>query len=167
MPPDERERQYVQFITHFEGNIVKFCTDASDDSYDAQELMQEIFAALWEALPMLRPTSTRQQQNRWLYRVMQTTLIRHLRHRQHRYLTTTAMANTGDDTSQDLLAELLDDLCAELPSGERTIVNDTLKGYSISEMAKRHNTTTAGIKSRMTRIKKKLRKIYDRKYGKQ
>lgn len=167
MSDDGRDQRYAEFLDRFGGHIVNFCNDYSDSYHEAKDLMQEILAALWIALPQLHADSTARQQNRWLYRVMRSVLLHHLRHwRRNVTLMPATFDNMADDTPDDSAA-LLEELTLALPENERSLVNDTIAGYTTTEIAERHGTTPGAISTRMYRIKRKLKALYDKLYGKQ
>ena len=69
----EKRIRYLAMIRIFQRHITNFSSVHSDSLAEAQDLMQEVFANLWEKIDQLRPDSTQAQQNRWLHRVMVTT----------------------------------------------------------------------------------------------
>ena len=166
----ERERRYADFLDRFGGNIRRYCIDHSDSLHEAEDLTQDVLAAVWMMLPKMRSESTPRQQNRWLYRLMQSVFVRHLRRwrkGRHRLVPTPVLDAQTADRSGDDNAELLDELAALLPKRDRTMVSDTMEGYSTTEIAVRHGMTPGAVSTQMNRIKKKLKTIYDKLYGEQ
>ena len=153
----EKRIRYLAMIRIFQQHITNFSSMHSDSLAEAQDLMQEIFANLWEKIDQLRVESTPAQQNRWLRRVMVTTLVRHLRHNPFYRRVPLAMAAhlpVEDEHSK----ELLDDLLSHLAPLDRRVIEARLQGYSFAEIAEEQHTTPEAVKQRVYRIVKTLKK---------
>ena len=152
----EKRIRYLALIRIFQQHITNFCSVHSDSLAEAQDLMQEVFANLWEKIDQLREGSTPAQQNRWLHRVMVTTLVRHLRH--HPFYRRLPMASAAHlPVEENHNAELLDDLLSHLDPSDRQVIEARLQGYSFAELAERLHTTPEAVKQRVYRIVKSLR----------
>ena len=156
---DKRIR-YLAMLRIFQKHIANFCSVHSDSLAEAEDLMQEIFAALWERIDQLRPDSTVKQQYRWLHRLMVTTVIRHLRHHPF-YRPLPLSAARQLPAEEDSSTELLDDLLASLPPPDRQVIDARLQGYSYAEIAESLHSSPEAVKQRMYRIIKNLKKKYN------
>lgn len=171
--PDETEQRYASFLVHFGRNITRFCIYYSNNSDDAEDLMQEIFAAIWVGLPTLWVDCTPQQANRWLYKLMYSVWFKHLRNsRQPKHMPQALLErleySDPDSDSQAELAALLEELAAYLTEeADRTLVEELRQGYKIAEIAQRHSYTIGATRTRISRLKDKLKTIYDKLYGTQ
>ena len=161
MSDDEKEDRYLQFLDRFGGNIWNFCLSTSDSCADADDLMQEIFAAVWEGLPSVDTNPRRE--NRWLRRVMVSVLSRHLQHRIRRIFMN--LSDLPDLTAADSDTELLDALAEHLPPDDRTLMQSLREGYKVNEIAERMGISVPAVHTRISRLKKKLKTIYDKHYG--
>ncbi|MBQ8704008.1 MAG: sigma-70 family RNA polymerase sigma factor [Bacteroidales bacterium] len=156
-PDIDKRIRYLALLRIFQQHIANFCNAHSDSLAEAEDLMQEVFAYLWEKIDQLRPDSTLQQQNRWLHRVMVTTLVRHLRHHPFRHRVSLAAASRLA-ADEDSSAELLDDILSVLPPADRQLIDARLQGYSYAEIAETVHSTPEAVKQRVYRIMKTLRK---------
>lgn len=160
------ERLYVEFLAEFGGNIKTFCIRHSENRDEADDLMQEIFAALWTAMPGLRADAPGRVKNRWLYRLMLSVLIKHLRHRPD--LITMPDELLPEPRTYDSEPEVtLDELVQWLPDEDCALVAALQYGLTIGELAKKHGLTIGAANTRLTRIRNKLKEIYEEHYGKQ
>lgn len=153
----EKQIRYLALMRIFEQHITNFCSVYSDSLAEAQDLMQEFYANMWEKIDQLRPESTLAQQNRWIHRVLVTTLVRHLRHNPfHRRVPLAAAARMP--AADDHTAELLDDILSVLPPADRRLIDARLQGYSFAEIAENLHSTPEAVKQRVYRIMKTLKK---------
>ena len=162
---DEIREKYADFLEHFGDNIERFCYVYSSSHNDAVDLMQEIFLAVWVGLPKLAPDTTHRQANRWLYKLMTSVLLKQLRHRNELRLMPTELL--PDPPPEEDFSELVEELTADLPESDKALVDDLLYGYKIPEIAERHRLSIGATNTRLSRIKDKLRNIYNEHYGKQ
>lgn len=168
--PDEKEQRYASFLDHFGRNITRFCIYYSNNRDDAEDLMQEIFAAIWVGLPTLGVDCTPQQANRWLYKLMFSVWVKHAFHNRRtkhmpQMLLEKLDCRDRDSENQAELIALLEELAAYLPEEEdRTLVEELCQGYKIAEIAQRHALTIGAIRTRISRLKDKLKTIHDKLY---
>lgn len=161
---DDIEQRYLDFLDRYEGNIRRFCIDVSENPADAREIMQEVFAAVWVGLSGLKGDCHARQANRWLYRVMVSVLVRHLRQRPlYVAMPPAALPDIADDEVDD---DLLAELAAHLNKEDCAIVDELRRGYGASEIAEMHRLSVSAVYTRLHRIKDKLKTIYAKHYGK-
>lgn len=171
--PDETEQRYASFLVHFRGNITRFCIYYSNNRDDAEDLMQEIFAAIWVGLPTLWVDCTPQQANRWLYKLMYSVWFKHLHHsKKHKHMPQALLErleySDTDSDSRAELAALLEELAAYLTEeDDRILVEELRQGYTAAEIAQRHSYTIGATCTRISRLRDKLKTIYDKLYGTQ
>ena len=158
---EKREDRYLDFLARFGGNIWDFCVNASESRDDAADLMQEVFAAVWIGLPKVAPNPRRE--NRWLYRVMLSVLVRHLKHRLHHVVMN--ISHTVDSDTELLDTELLDALAEHLDDHERTLMQRLREGYKVHEIAGMLGISASATHMRVSRLKQKLKTIYEKYYG--
>ena len=152
----ERTTRYLALLQTFKSHIFNYCYSHSDDEADAEDLMQEILAMVWQCLPGLQSDSSPRQQNRWLQHVMRTAFIRHLRQRPP-FVTVPlshAAHRTADSGNE---RELLDDLLGHLTDDERHLVQQRLQGYTNAEIAEQEQLNVNTVKQRFRRIIIKLK----------
>lgn len=170
---DEIEQRYATFLEQFRGNITRFCIYYSNNCNDAEDLMQEIFAAIWVNLPKLQADCTPRQANRWLYKLMFYVWFKHLRNsRQPKHMPQALLEkleySDHDSESRAELAALLEELAAYLTEeDDRILVEELRQGYTAAEIAQRYSYTIGATRTRISRLKDKLKTIYDKLYGTQ
>ncbi|MGX8713268.1 MAG: RNA polymerase sigma factor [bacterium] len=149
-----RRIRYLAMLHTFEGNIVNYCYSHSNGVADAQDLSQEIMALVWEKIDTLKADSTPRQQNRWIYKVMRTAFIRHLRHRlPFRTVPLEEEMVAAEESATSRLEELMEQLDDE----ERWLLETRLQGYSHAEIADMQGLSEAAVKQRYYRIIMKIR----------
>ena len=152
----ERTKRYLALLQTFKGHIFNYCYSHSNDEADAEDLMQEIFTAVWQGIPGLRSDSSPRQQNRWLQHVMRTAFFRHLRQRlPFATVPLTPDNDRADDSNTE--HELLDELLGHLTDDERHLVQQRLQGYSYAEIAEQEQLNENAVKQRFHRIINKLK----------
>lgn len=131
---------------------------------DREDLVQEIAAALWRALPEFRGESS---ERTWLYRIAHNVAItaslkRHAREKREAApdtLPDSVSAKTSAE--QDLLAEeqrrILFAAIRELPAADRQITVLHLEGLSGAEIEAVTGIAQGAVATRLTRIREKLR----------
>ena len=79
---NEKMIRYLAILRVFGKHIARFCFSHSNSASDAQDLSQEILALVWEKLDGLKAgTDSPARVYGWLYKVMFTAFVRHLRQR--------------------------------------------------------------------------------------
>lgn len=166
---DDIEQRYDWFLNRFGRNITRFCIYYSNGREDAADLMQDIFVAIWCGLPGLRPDCSQRQANRWLYKVMYSVLVKHRRHSHETEFVTEERLDDllyrnldGEDND---LGELVDELAAHLQEEDRALVQEIRLGYPEAEIAQRHSISIEALYTRINRLYKKLKTVYDIIYG--
>lgn len=151
----ERQFRYLAMLRIFERHIVNYCYSHSNGVEDAQDLSQDIMVLIWEKLDTLKPNSTPQQQNRWLYKVMRTAFVRHLWHKPRiKTIPLSAADNVANEEDSDGLEELLD--C--LNDDDRRLLEAYFQGYTHVEVAKAFGLSNEAARQRYHRIIKRLKK---------
>lgn len=158
---EQKVKRYERLLLECNGSIVGFCVSHTEDREDADDLAQEIFAAVWDGIDGLRSDNIHQQR-RWLKRVMLTSLARHLRQRfKHTRL-------VDDIDMADIVAdhrEAVDELTERLTPGERALLERHLEGYTYAEIARREGVSETSVARRMASIKQKMIETRKEKYG--
>ncbi len=131
---------------------------------DREDLLQEIAAALWRALPAYRAESS---ERTWLYRIAHNVAItasvkRHTR--ENREAAPDASPDPpsgGASAEQDVLADekrrMLFAAIRELPATDRQITVLHLEGLSAAEIEAVTGIAEGAVATRLTRIREKLR----------
>ena len=152
---DSLVRQYGAALGRLAAGYVESAADRAD-------LLQEIFVALWRALPRFRGDAS---ERTFVFRVAQNRAIT-FRARQTRRTTVPVSEmlvdpRPGPDRRAEALSdrELLRRAILELPDSWRDIVVLHLEGFEIGEIASLQGCSENSVSVRLTRARKRLRDI--------
>jgi len=130
---------------------------------DREDLLQEIAAAIWKALPEFRGESS---ERTWIYRIAHNIAIRYaagVRARNAREpMLEVGLDHPSGDTGAEaalLLDEqrrILVESIRELPLADRQIVTLHLEGLSAAEIEEVTAVSQGAVATRLTRIRQKL-----------
>lgn len=130
---------------------------------DREDLLQEIAAAIWKALPGFRGESS---ERTWIYRIAHNIAIRYAARVRARNAREPMLEGAFDRPSGDAGAEaalLLDERrrmlvesIRELPLADRQIVTLHLEGLSAAEIEEVTEISQGAVATRLTRIRQKL-----------
>ena len=149
----------MALLGDFHRHIEHYCVSHSNSRAEADDLMQEVFIAVWNNIDSLHHNSTPRQTNRWLFKVMRTVFIRHLRQQlRHAEPLPEALAATTEVAEYD--KELLYELIAHLPSDDQKLLQLRFEGYNNIEIAQQIGLKANTLNQRMSRIVKKMKDIY-------
>ncbi len=154
---NEKMIRYLAILRVFGKHIARFCFSHSNSASDAQDLSQEILALVWEKLDGLKAgIDSPARVYGWLYKVMFTAFVRHLRQRPR--IATVPLADAADvaDTPE-VDPEEVDDLLARLGDRDRHLLQMRLDGYSNAEIAKLTQRTENSVAQQFYRIYTKLK----------
>eukprot|EP00913_Durusdinium_trenchii_P028510 g26738.t1 len=162
---------FDELVRLYQGPLVGFFYRNSRDMQLSEDLTQEtllrIFNQAWDYLPGGRFRA-------WMYRIARNLLIDNVRRQSHDALVKAVKAtpNTEDDylgrlageilppgetASYRELAELVDEMLAEIPEEQRmTFVLHHVSGLTLSEVADAMDTTLPTSKSRLRLAREKL-----------
>ena len=160
---DTYEARYMALMQRFGRHVVAYVARHARSAADADELMQETLAVVYQAVGSLDASSSERQQNRWLRQVMRTAYVRHRRHEPR--LATVPLDAVHDREEQPAYdAEMLDDLMARLDADERHLLQRHLEGYTAVELGCQLGLDAGTVRQRLHRIKLKLKTIYNKLY---
>lgn len=163
--PVGRHERYMTLHRTFCRHIENYCIRHSNSREEAEDLMQEVFIAVWENIDGLHPGSSPRQMNRWLQKVMRTVFVRHIRHQHIRADAPLTEAERLADTASGPPGNtLLQELVEHLPPDDRQLLQERFDGYSNIEIAQHHGLKPNTLNKRMSRIVEKLKEIYTQLY---
>jgi RNA polymerase sigma-70 factor, ECF subfamily len=146
--------QFSGLMETFAAPIRRLCAAYAFNAADREDLFQDIFLAVWRALPAFRGDASVRT---WLYRIAHNvafTWQTRDRRRQHR--------ETGweDDIGQvghlDLRRIALNRALASLSPGDKTLTLLWLEGFSAAEIEEVTGVKAATVAVRLSRIRKQL-----------
>jgi len=150
----EHAERFVQLMAEFERPMRRLCAVYADRTVDRDDLFQEIFLAVWRALPAFRGDASPRT---WLYRIAHNVaLTRQARQRRRDAQEGPLSERAGPEGEWDLRRLALKRAIARLPPGDRTLVLLWLEGLSAAEIEDVTGIRAATVAVRLSRIRKAL-----------
>lgn len=133
---------------------------AKGDRAQCENMVQEVWIALWLRFDELKTDVTEWEQRAWVKRITRSVLVDlYRRSEPEPERLTPALINTLPDTSVDY-AESIDNLMVALTDDEEKMMRMRLEGYDAQEIADEFNMERNAVYVRINRIITKLRKRY-------
>ena len=159
-----RQQQFVKEVQQCDALIYSVCRlygCRRDES--TEDLYQEIVCALWESYDSYNGTS---KFSSWLYSVARNTAVAYYRRHQLRQPVLSLTDVERDfadlhDSPDPLVAELYY-LIDQLSADDRNLVGLYIEGYEYEEIAQQMNLSQQAVRTRMSRIKARLKELKDK-----
>jgi RNA polymerase sigma-70 factor (ECF subfamily) len=153
-PESDRKQQFGELMEAYSGPIRRLCAAYATSPADREDLFQDIFLAVWRALPAFRGDSSART---WLYRIAHNTALTWQTRDRRRRLRETAM-NDGIEpsASSDLRRLALNQAIAAMSPADRTLTLLWLEGLSAAEIEDVTGVKAATVAVRLSRIRKQL-----------
>ncbi len=159
-----RQQQFVADVQRCDALIYSVCRlygCRRDES--TEDLYQEIVCALWESYDTFKGESSFSS---WLYSVARNTAVAYYRRHQLRQpeISLTDVERDFEDwhESPDPLVGELYYLIDQLNVEDRTLVGLYIDGYDYEEIAQQMHLSQPAVRTRLSRIKVRLKEIKDR-----
>jgi RNA polymerase sigma-70 factor (ECF subfamily) len=137
--------------------IRRLCTAYADNATDREDLFQDIFLAVWRALPSYRGDASVRT---WLYRIAHNVALTwQARHRRRQSRESPIIEDSGGGTQMDLRRIALNRAIAAMSPGDRTLTLLWLEGLSAVEIEEVTGVKAATVAVRLSRIRKHLQPI--------
>jgi RNA polymerase sigma-70 factor, ECF subfamily len=161
---DEREAQYLRLLHTYDRSVRRLAMAYERDPALQQDLIQEVWLALWLALPSFRRDCT---ERTFVFRIAHNRGVSHIQQARRR------RAETLDDESpipdprtdpesaagQQQRSERLQAAVRRLPLGLRQVVVLTLEGLSNRETGEVLGLSESNVAVRLTRARAALREL--------
>lgn len=161
---EERKAAFLRIFEEYAPALERLAGAYAAAPEDREDLVQEIAAALWRALPGYRAEAS---QRTWLYRIAHNVAITAMvkqRKREHREIAPDPMpdfASSAGNAEQDLIWEekrrMLFAAIRDLPAADREMTVLHLEGLSAAEIEAVTGVAQGAVATRLTRIREKLR----------
>lgn len=157
---------YTQFILPYAGIIIKICRAYTDNEDDFQDYYQEVCLQLWKSRENFKGDS---RWSTWVYRISLNVSLSLLRKDKKVNKNSIELPEVEDVSSRsstpfnDESLKLLYQAIKKLPETDRAIILLYLEEKSYQEIAEIMGLSSNNIGVKITRIKKKLKKLLDGK----
>jgi RNA polymerase sigma factor (sigma-70 family) len=154
--PDYKD-QFTELMQAYANPIRRLCTAYADNPADREDLSQDIFLAVWRALPGFRGDASVRT---WLYRIAHNVaLTRQTRDRRRQSRESPLDEETDACTQMDLRRLALKRAIAGLSPGDRTLTLLWLEGLSAAEIEDVTGVKSATVAVRLSRIRRHLQPV--------
>jgi RNA polymerase sigma factor (sigma-70 family) len=161
----DRKAAFLRLFEQYAPALARLAGAYTITREDREDLVQEIAAALWQALPGYRGEAS---ERTWLYRIAHNVAITatvKLRKREKREFAPqerldlqSASASPEQNVLADEKRRMLLEAIRDLPAADRQITVLHLEGLSGAEIADVADLAEGAVATRLTRIREKLRK---------
>jgi len=149
--------QFTDLMETYAGPIRRLCAAYSDNAADREDLSQEIFVAVWRALPGFRGDASVRT---WLYRIAHNVALTWRTRDWRRQSRESPLdQETAGSTEMDLRRFALKRAIAGMSPGDRTLTLLWLEGLSGAEIGEVTGVKAATVAVRLSRIRKQLQPI--------
>jgi RNA polymerase sigma-70 factor (ECF subfamily) len=156
-PDVDGKTQFSGLMEAYAGPVRRLCAAYASSPADREDLFQDIFLAVWRALPGFRGESSART---WLYRIAHNVaLTRQIRERR-RQARETALDDDVQPTGQmDVRRLALKQALAGMKPADRTLTLLWLEGLSAAEIEEVTGVKSATVAVRLSRIRRQLSPI--------
>ncbi|MBO4600092.1 MAG: RNA polymerase sigma factor [Bacteroidales bacterium] len=159
-----RQQQFVAEVHQCDALIYSICRlYGCRREQSTEDLYQEIVCALWESYDTFHGQSSFSS---WLYAVARNTAVAYYR-RNHLYQPDLSLTDLEcdfpdwHDSPNPLVGELYY-LLDQLKADDRHLIGLYIEGYDYAEIAQKMHLNEPAVRTRMSRIKSKLKEIKDK-----
>jgi len=151
----DRVTRFAALMADYERPMRRLCSAYADRTADRDDLFQEIFLAVWRALPAFRGEAS---ERTWLYRIAHNVALTwQARQRRREARESPLTEQSGVAAEVDVRALELQRAVARMRPGDRTLVLLWLEGLSAAEIEDVTGIKAATVAVRLSRIRKSLR----------
>lgn len=163
---DAREAQYLRMLEQHDPAIRRLAVGYERDPMRRQDLVQDIWMALWQALPSFRGECA---ERTFVFRIAHNRAVSHIQHWRRRRTEAlpddAPIADAGVDperaASQRQRQQRLQVAVQRLPLGLRQVVVLTLEGLNHAEIGEVLGITGNNVAVRLTRARVALARLMD------
>ena len=141
----------------YAGPIRRLCSVYAGNATDREDLAQDIYLAIWRALPSFRGDASVRT---WLYRIAHNVALTwQARDRRRQACERPLDEETDAGTQMDLRRLALKQALAAMTPGDRTLTLLWLEGLSAAEIEDVTGVRAATVAVRLSRIRKRLQPV--------
>jgi RNA polymerase sigma-70 factor (ECF subfamily) len=153
----DQTRRFVQLLAEFERPMQRLCSAYASRATDRDDLFQEIFLAVWRALPGFRGDASVRT---WVYRIAHNVALTWQARQRRRDAVESPLSPLNEDAGAgaeiDLRRLELKRAIARMPPGDRMLVLLWLEGLSAAEIEDVTGIRAATVAVRLSRIRRAL-----------
>ncbi len=143
--------------------IWHICSDYRlGSAWNAEDCVQEVIMNLWRSFNSFEGRSS---EKTWVWRVATNTMLmlrrKDVKSPQTESIETESIDKKDDETSNESYQQL-QQLIEALPEESGVVIRAFLDGFSYKEIAEMTNSSVGAVAMRIARLKRKLRKMYER-----
>jgi RNA polymerase sigma-70 factor (ECF subfamily) len=160
---EAREAQYVRLLEHYDAAIRRLAVSYERDPIRRQDLLQDIWLALWQALPSFRGECL---ERTFVFRIAHNRGVSHIQHARRHLEPLSDDAPIADAAvdperaaSQRERQQRLQAAVQQLPLGLRQVVVLTLEGLSHAEIGDVLGISGNNVAVRLTRARTALARL--------
>jgi RNA polymerase sigma-70 factor (ECF subfamily) len=155
--------EFNALILRHKAMIWHICSDYRlGSAWNTEDCVQEVIMNLWRSFKSFEGRSS---EKTWVWRVATNTMLM-LRRKDVRSPQTEPIETENEDTKDDEPSndsyQQLQQLIEALPEESSVVIRAFLDGFSYKEIAEMTNSSVGAVAMRIARLKRKLRKMYER-----
>ena len=155
--------EFNALILRHKAMIWHICSDYRlGSAWNTEDCVQEVIMNLWRSFKSFEGRSS---EKTWVWRVATNTMLmlrrKDVRSPQTEPIETESVDTKDDEPSNDSYQQLRQ-LIETLPEESGVIIRAFLDGFSYKEIAEMTDSTVGAIAMRIARLKRTLKKIYER-----
>lgn len=149
--------QFTELMEAYAGPIRRLCAAYAESEADREDLSQDIFLAVWRALPGFRGDASVRT---WLYRIAHNVALTwRARRRRQQARESPLDEDTEAGAQMDLRRIALKQAIVAMSPGDRTLTLLWLEGLSAADIEEVTGVKSATVAVRLSRIRKHLQPV--------
>jgi RNA polymerase sigma-70 factor (ECF subfamily) len=148
-------QKFRELVSSYSSGIRRLCAIYARNSADREDLFQDIFLAIWKALPAFRNDAS---ERTWLYRIAHNVALtwRGKHRRSNNRCEAFEEARMPVNASTNVRRILLFEMISRLPPVDRQLVSLWLEGLTMSEIEEVSGMRAGTVAVRLTRIRREM-----------
>ena len=155
--------EFNALVLRHKAMIWHICSDYRlGSAWNTEDCVQEVIMNLWRSFNSFEGRSS---EKTWVWRVATNTMLmlrrKDVKSPQTESIETDSIDKKDDETSNESYQQL-QQLIEALPEESGVVIRAFLDGFSYKEIAEMTNSSVGAVAMRIARLKRKLRKMYER-----
>ena len=155
--------EFNALVLRHKAMIWHICSDYRlGSAWNTEDCVQEVIMNLWRSFNSFEGRSS---EKTWVWRVATNTMLmlrrKDVKSPQTESIETESIDKKDDETSNESYQQL-QQLIEALPEESGVVIRAFLDGFSYKEIAEMTNSSVGAVAMRIARLKRKLRKMYER-----